>query len=335
MASFPFDLQPLLAPLGDDAPCGPDLEYDAAYIELDQAGASKPERQFGDTIYPAEPPDWPVVYEKALALSVRTRDLRVAMWLLRSAARLHGLAGYSLGLSLVSQLLQQHWPQLHPQLDASDGNDPTMRVNALAPLIDPDAGLADLRAAAVAPVRGGPTVRDVELGLGGAQAHEGEAVPTEGGIAAALQGLREQHPQIVTQAAEAHAQAEALDAALRTHLQADQTPVMTPLLRLVALLKRATAGAPVADEAGAAEANGTAPAAAATAVGHIRSRADAVRELERICEWIERNEPTNPAPLLIRRAQRLMDMSFLEIIRDLAPEGLGQVERIAGSESSS
>jgi type VI secretion system protein ImpA len=107
------------------------------------------------------------------------------------------------------------------------------------------------------------------------------------------------------------------------------------LLRLLTLLKRATAGAPAIDEAGAAEANGTAPAVATTAVGSIRSRADAVRELERICEWIERNEPTNPAPLLIRRAQRLMDMSFLEIIRDLAPEGLGQVERIAGSESSS
>jgi len=39
--------------------------------------------------------------------------------------------------------------------------------------------------------------------------------------------------------------------------------------------------------------------------------------------------------LLIRRAQRLMDKNFLEIIRDLAPDGLGQVERIAGTEASS
>jgi hypothetical protein len=29
-----------------------------------------------------------------------------------------------------------------------------------------------------------------------------------------------------------------------------------------------------------------------------------------------------------------MDKNFLEIIRDLAPEGLTQVERIAGTESS-
>ena len=47
--------------------------------------------------------------------------------------------------------------------------------------------------------------------------------------------------------------------------------------------------------------------------------------------WIERNEPSNPAPLLIRRAQRLMGKSFLEIIRDLAPAGIDQIENIAGN----
>jgi len=44
-----------------------------------------------------------------------------------------------------------------------------------------------------------------------------------------------------------------------------------------------------------------------------------------------RNEPTNPAPLLIRRAQRVMTMPFLDIIRELAPEAAGQVENITGS----
>ena len=52
------------------------------------------------------------------------------------------------------------------------------------------------------------------------------------------------------------------------------------------------------------------------------AHADAHRALERVCEWIERNEPSNPAPLLIRRAQRLMSKSFIDIIRDLAPETL-------------
>ncbi len=55
------------------------------------------------------------------------------------------------------------------------------------------------------------------------------------------------------------------------------------------------------------------------------------RSLDRACEWLERHEPTNPAPLLIRRAQRLMGKNFLEIIRDLAPAGIDQIENIAGN----
>ena len=66
--------------------------YDPAFIEMEQAGAGKPERQYGDKVYPAEPAEWPVVRERALALAGRTRDLRVAVWLTRSAARLEGLA---------------------------------------------------------------------------------------------------------------------------------------------------------------------------------------------------------------------------------------------------
>ena len=65
----------------------------------------------------------------------------------------------------------------------------------------------------------------------------------------------------------------------------------------------------------------------------IANRDDALKALDQVCEWIERHEPTNPAPLLIRRAKRLMTKSFMDIVRDLAPDGLSQVERIAGVEN--
>ena len=45
---------------------------------------------------------------------------------------------------------------------------------------------------------------------------------------------------------------------------------------------------------------------------------------------IEHNRRSLSAPLLIRRAQRLMSKNFVEIIRDLMPDGLGQVEKLAG-----
>jgi type VI secretion system protein ImpA len=34
--------------------------------------------------------------------------------------------------------------------------------------------------------------------------------------------------------------------------------------------------------------------------------------------------------LLIRRAQRLMSKNFIDIVRDLVPDGVSQIERLAG-----
>ncbi|MGE5171379.1 MAG: type VI secretion system protein TssA, partial [Rudaea sp.] len=85
------------------------------------------------------------------------------------------------------------------------------------------------------------------------------------------------------------------------------------------------------------DAGETAPAAEGggetLAVGAMRSRQDALRALDAVCEFLSRNEPSNPAPLLIRRAQRLIGSDFLDIMRDLAPESLVQINAIAGLKS--
>jgi type VI secretion system protein ImpA len=72
------------------------------------------------------------------------------------------------------------------------------------------------------------------------------------------------------------------------------------------------------------------PRAAAAPPGAIGSRQDVIDALGRVCTWIETNEPSHPAPLLIRRAQRLMSKSFIEIIQDLTPEAEAEVRRLAG-----
>ena len=81
-----LQLESLLAPISADAPCGP--------------------------VYAAEPPDWPVVHEQATQLAARTRDLRVAVWLARSGARVRGLVGAVDGLRLVQGLVERHWEHL-------------------------------------------------------------------------------------------------------------------------------------------------------------------------------------------------------------------------------
>ena len=57
-----------------------------------------------------------------------------------------------------------------------------------------------------------------------------------------------------------------------------------------------------------------------------------MRALDEIIRYFERAEPSSPVPLLLRRAQRLVDKNFLDILRDLAPDGVQQAELFRGSE---
>ena len=325
-----LDLESLLAPLPGDAPCGANLEYDPAFQALEEAAAGKPERQY-DKIYPAEPPDWVAVRELALGLAARTRDLRVAVWLARSGARVEGFGAAVQGLQLLHGLIERHWEQVHPQLDPAEKNDPTARLNALAPLTH-DAGLADLRAAGLTPVRGSITVRDLELAFGNAEARPGESVPTRDGATpavAAAQALVTDLPAGMARGTElVQGIAKALDAKLGAAHSPDLAPLRKLLDCVAAAGRIAQGGAEIS--AGSAEGDMAATAAVVKPSGAIQSREDAIRMLQRVSEWIERNEPSNPAPLLIQRAQRLMTKNFLEIIRDLVPEGLGQIEKLAG-----
>ncbi len=327
MPAHLFDVEPLLQALADDAPCGPELDYDPDFQALERAGAGTPERQYGDKIFPAEPPEWQQVHELALALAARTRDVRLGVWLTRSGARLNGLAGAVCGLQLVHGLLEKQWAAVHPQLDASDNNDPTLRLNALAPLTALDAALADLRESSLAAVRGSLRLRDLELGLGQGEAHGDEAVPTEAGVLQGLSSLIEADANVATTLQAAAAAAQGIVAAVEAQV-GSAAPDLSALSKLLSLGPMALARLQPTTEEGSAE--GGVATGGGGGGGSLRTRADAARDLERICEWLERNEPGHPAPLLLRRAQRLLNMTFIEIIQDMAPAAIDQVQTIAG-----
>ena len=228
-----LQLESLLAPISADAPCGPDLEYDPAFQAMLDAGAGKPERQYGDKVYAAEPPDWPVVHEQATQLAARTRDLRVAVWLARSGARVRGLIGAVDGLRLVQGLVERHWEHLHPPLDASDNNDPTARVMALTALSDAATGLADLRAASLTGKRGALTVRDIELALGAGEPMPGESVPTQDGVLTGIAASLAEASELGPVMQGGYEAAQSLAASLERHIEASQAPDLVPLKKVL------------------------------------------------------------------------------------------------------
>jgi type VI secretion system protein ImpA len=79
--------------------------------------------------------------------------------------------------------------------------------------------------------------------------------------------------------------------------------------------------------------SGGAPAGGMNAgqLGSITKRADAIRLLDLVLEYYERYEPSSPLPLLVDRARRLADKNFIDILRDLAPDGVTQAQFISGA----
>jgi type VI secretion system protein ImpA len=54
--------------------------------------------------------------------------------------------------------------------------------------------------------------------------------------------------------------------------------------------------------------------------------------LDKICQYYARSEPSSPVPYLLKRARRLAEKNFMEIIGDLNPEAVEQIAKVTGVE---
>jgi type VI secretion system protein ImpA len=130
----------------------------------------------------------------------------------------------------------------------------------------------------------------------------------------------------------------AIDAVLMEKIDSAQAPDLGALASLLkeaqSVLDDQLARRGVGDNAaaGVAEAAQTGtPAAQPHAIsGEIRTREDAVRMMDKISDYFQHNEPSSPIPLLMQRAKRLVSKNFIDILRDLAPDGVSQAENVGG-----
>ena len=347
-----IDVEALMREIEPSAPCGPNLEYDPAFLALEQEALGKPEVQYGTTITPAVPPDWKAIRRMTGELLERSRDLRLAVHLVRASLALSGVAGLADSVTLIERLLDQRWDSVHPMLDAEDGNDPTLRINSLAILADTGTLVRELKDATLVTLPGlGPlTIKMLEIA-------NGELAPAPGQEKIALASIEGALADLApaTLAAAVDALARALAAVVNIELilvrqvgssQALNLDALTrPLKKAHEFLARQQAGEAAAGTAadGAAAhgapivlAAGDAPARAARAgiSGDIASRDDVLRMLDKLVEYYGRHEPSSPIPILLARAKRLVPMNFFEIMQDLAPDGVAQLTVIRGPDGS-
>jgi type VI secretion system protein ImpA len=81
---------------------------------------------------------------------------------------------------------------------------------------------------------------------------------------------------------------------------------------------------------GAATETGGAVAMPIRIAGEISSREDVIRMLDKISAYYAKYEPSSPVPLFMERCKRLVTMNFLDIVRDLVPDAMTQVNVLRG-----
>jgi type VI secretion system protein ImpA len=323
-----------LEPLEGSA-CGEDLEYDPTFLELSQAAAGKPETQFG----PAEPPQWPQARELSESLLARTRDLRVAMLWGRSMINLEGLEALPATLRLLHGLLDRYWDDVHPHNDPDDG-DTFARFSVLGGLDTLDGMLGDVRQALVLNDRrlGGLRLREIEIALDRLAPRAEESARTVGQIQGMLGDLPDLADRLRAWHAECLDVVKQVQSVMNDRFGVDGAVDLKALKGMVDALGAVLPLAEVSDApSDGSEDENSAPNEQAASrrgagggVHSIETRQDAIKAIHLICAYLERSEPTNPAQLLLRRAERLIDKNFLQLVRDFAPDAVPEVARIMG-----
>ncbi len=342
-----IDVDVLLQPVDAAAPCGPNLEYDPLFVALEREVLGKPEVQYGATVTAAVGPDWKAVRRMAAELIARSRDLRLAVHLLRADLALTGIDGMEGGVRLVERLLDERWDSVHPQLDAEDDMDPMLRINSLAIFTDPATIVRDVKHATLIDLPGlGPfSLRTLDIASGELATPEGEERVALASIDLALADV-----DAAALAAAVERLGRTLDSVVNIETllvrkvgssQALNLDGLTrPLRRARDFLAQRLAARddgvpamPAAVGAGAAAAVAVA-GQPAPASGEIASRADVLRMLDKLTHYYAQHEPSSPVPLLLERARRLVPKNFLEIMQDLAPEGIAQLLVIKGQDGA-
>jgi type VI secretion system protein ImpA len=343
------ELLALLNEVSAEAPCGGYLEYDPAYLELAKNIVGKIEDPI--TGEKAQPPNWRDIQKQSLALLQRSKDLQVVLYLLRSLIHLDGVEGFRDGLALLEGLLVKYWENIHPALDPDDGFDPTARVNIIEELSHFETVLRPLTLVPLVDSKalGRFCLRDVHIATDKMDVPEGVTKPDINIIKAAFLDIT---PETMTASYQALNESANLLKQL-DNLVTDKVGIGNgpDLSAAQALLKEMmhvfdqyapagfTTGESVADDigdAGGQQASNTSSVVRQQAgVGAINTRQDVLKTLDLLCKYYADHEPSSPVPILLQRAKHLVTSDFMQIVQNLLPDAVSQLEFFKGPDPDS
>lgn len=355
-----MDSEHLLRPLESaPGPCGEDLIFSAEFDQIQEARRfDDPSLAQGEWVTEVKEADWnKVVHICEHLLANRSKDLRIAAWLTEANGKLRGLAGLADGYALLGQLCGNFWGDVHPRFENGDLE---QRIGVLDWLVNQTSRLVRETPLTRSP-RGSfssidreaarATARNIERNPGLAEELAGSATITMDAFEAALKDTPARYFIDALRDAECLKSAiDALQAVLEPKMGGD-APAFGPIIDTLDDLSRffrrqagdsAPPEKPADGQSHDHPPSGASPAATETMAivfpevsGPIRSRDQAISQLQEIAAFFRRTEPHSPVAYLADKAARWGSMPLHEWLRNVVKDdaALARMEELLGVEA--
>ncbi len=350
-----IDFEALKQPLSDEQPCGPDLdqEGDPDYLNLvARMEGLLPESFFA---FDRSSIDFKAETEALGRLLDRTRDLRLLTIMAKLFILDRNLSGFADCIAATGHLLKDHWRDIHPRVA---GGDPGLRTAVLQTLDDLPSAILPLQYVPLVHSRraGAVSYRSHMIAAGEVARRAQEDAPDRAAIELAF--AETDLPDLIATRDDARRLRSAVvqirlvcieNAGFGEAPSLDRlTPLTESMLRLLDgfVAKRDPAAAIQtgsgsdrsgdvdAERARTPEGPDSDAAGALIRPARVATPQDAAAVLTSVIDYLAHKEPSSPALLLVRQAEQLVGKSFVEIIRILVPEVVGDAKISFGAESS-
>lgn len=353
---FVMDYEVLIStPISAENSCGENLEDDSGFQSFFFEAEGTPERYDGSNTLPAEPPDWRDIKKKALAYLDTTKDLKLIAILSQAVLNTEGIVKFEECLKGLSTLLQGNWDEVFPPLDEDDG-DPMERVSALGDL-NHSFIVNTLKNTPLGSVKGlgEATLSTIEKAVNGAD----DSPLTLSQIKGIFSEISDEDSTLTyTAIAQCSVHLSTINQLFidksgnEYSISFDTTiDTLSELQNVFAKYGKVAieieepesdsddeGGADISSASQNANQSGNQLVGGGTNVqpfsqgGRISSRKDVEKCFEMILDYYETYESSSPVPILVNRANKLVNLSFLEIMKDIYPDAITTLQQLGGLE---
>ncbi|HWT51909.1 MAG TPA: type VI secretion system ImpA family N-terminal domain-containing protein [Caulobacter sp.] len=328
-----LDLGRLLAPVSDEDPTGPDLAYDPARYEIEQAFETEVSIDASGVESQPSEVDWRSIVDRIIEQSDRTKDLWLAAYLCRAGARAGQLETVEIGARHLSGLLETYWPSVHPRLEEYGFQG---RKGPCDSLVGQAQFLAPLRKITLIshPRLGNFSIDDFERFRWGGESEEGYGM-----FRAALEDLNyEGLDEIVERLNAIEDSLRRADLVLTAN--ADDAggtnfkaayEALGQMRRAVQAFSPQPATEEILEPSVQPHVAPSSFSGVASVGARIETRDDVVRALDALSDYYQRKEPGHPILSLMRRAREWVGLDFMSILEDIAPGSLEEARSVLQS----